>query len=96
MSNELKCKRCRSTKAENEFSRNKDGKFLQRCNYCRDQHNYACKKYMAEQRKIKQEEQEKYNELHKEELEKKKQEKEQLNRQKHIETCRKWRTNNPD
>ena len=49
MSQELKCKRCHSTKPETEFKLNKDGTYVKRCNYCREQHNYACKKYAAEQ-----------------------------------------------
>ena len=96
MSNELECKRCHLKKPENEFTLNRDGKWLSRCNYCREQHNYACKKYLAEQRKIKKEEQIKYNELHKEEIEKLKQEKEQVRKDKNIDKCKKWRTNNAD
>ena len=94
MSNELECKRCHLKKPENEFTLNRDGQFLQRCNYCRDQHNYACKKYAAEQRKIKKEEQIKYNELHKEEIEQKKENKEQVRKEKNIEKCKTWRENN--
>ena len=78
MSNELECKRCHLTKSKDEFKQNDNGTYVKICNYCREQHNYACKKYLADQRKIKQEDQEKYNELHKEDIGKKKKEKELL------------------
>ena len=94
MSQELTCKRCHSTKSENEFSKNKDGKYLQRCNYCREQHNFAMRKYMQEQSKIRKDEKEKYNALHWEEIEKKKAEHREVMRDKHREKCRKWRENN--
>ena len=51
---------------------------------------------MQEKNKVRKEEQIKYNELHKDEIEKMEQEKEQVRKETNIEKCKTWRNNNAD